>query len=69
MGNDDFDGGDLDFPLVGERVKGREGDAVYFAHVDGQGRPERLSLHAGMPIKRGEKYVFSQWIHDRPLTA
>ena len=67
--NDDFDGGDLDFPLVGQRFKGREGDAVYFAHVDGQGRPERMSLHAGLPIRRGEKYVFSQWIHDRPLTA
>ncbi len=65
--NDDFDGGDLDFPLVGQRFKGREGDAVYFAHVDNSGAPDRKSLHAGLPILRGEKYVLSQWIHDRPL--
>jgi prolyl 4-hydroxylase len=65
--NDDFDGGELEFPLVGQRFKGMAGDALYFAHVDQAGRPERLSLHAGLPIRRGEKYVLSQWIHDRPL--
>jgi prolyl 4-hydroxylase len=65
--NDDFDGGELEFPLVGQRFKGRTGDALYFAHVDQSGGRERLSLHAGLPIRRGEKYVLSQWIHDRPL--
>jgi len=65
--NDDFDGGELEFPLVGQRFKGKTGNALYFAHVDQAGGPERLSLHAGLPISRGEKYVLSQWIHDRPL--
>jgi prolyl 4-hydroxylase len=65
--NDDFDGGELEFPLVGQRFKGKAGDALYFAHVDPSGSRERLSLHAGLPIRRGEKYVLSQWIHDRPL--
>lgn len=67
--NDDFDGGDLEFPLVDKRFKGRAGDAIYFAHVDAAGAPEKKSLHAGLPILRGEKYVLSQWIHDRPLTV
>jgi predicted 2-oxoglutarate/Fe(II)-dependent dioxygenase YbiX len=67
--NEDFEGGELAFPLVGQRFKGREGDAIYFAHVNAAGGPERLSLHAGLPILRGEKFVLSQWIHDRPLTA
>lgn len=65
--NDDFDGGELEFPLVDQRFKGKAGDALYFAHVDQAGARERLSLHAGLPIRRGEKYVLSQWIHDRPL--
>jgi hypothetical protein len=65
--NDGFDGGDLEFPKVGRRFRGKVGDAIYFAHVDHAGRPDRLSLHAGLPIVRGEKYLFSQWIHDRPL--
>ena len=65
--NDDFDGGELDFPKAGFRCKGAKGDAVYFAHVDTEARPEPLSLHAGLKITRGEKWVLSQWIHDRPF--
>jgi len=65
--NDDFDGGELEFPLVGQQFRGKAGDALYFAHVDQAAKLERLSLHAGLPILRGEKYVLSQWIHDRPL--
>jgi len=65
--NDDFEGGELEFPKVGQRFKGKAGDGLYFAHVDHTGGPDRQSLHAGLPIRRGEKYVLSQWIHDRPL--
>jgi prolyl 4-hydroxylase len=65
--NDDYDGGELDFPKVGFKVKGAKGDAVYFAHIDAAGRPDPLSLHAGLTIRRGEKWVLSQWIHDRPF--
>jgi hypothetical protein len=67
--NDDFEGGDLEFPKVGLRFKGAKGDAVYFAHVDLAGKPDPLSLHAGLKVSRGEKWVLSQWIHDRPFGA
>jgi hypothetical protein len=65
--NDGFEGGDLDFPKAGFRCKGAKGDAVYFAHVDPAGKPDPLSLHAGLAITAGEKWVLSQWIHDRPF--
>jgi|SRR5579872_3131029 len=65
--NDGYEGGDLDFPKAGFRCKGAKGDAVYFAHIDPAGKPDPLSLHAGLPIRRGEKWVLSQWIHDRPF--
>jgi hypothetical protein len=64
--NDDYDGGDLDFTLVDFKFKGRKGDAIYFANVDETGKAERLSLHAALPIRRGEKWMLSQWIQDRP---
>ncbi|MFI4933785.1 MAG: prolyl hydroxylase family protein [Caulobacterales bacterium] len=67
--NDGFEGGELEFPKVGFRCKGAKGDAVYFAHVDPSGKPEPLSLHAGLTITAGEKWVLSQWIHDRPFGA
>jgi hypothetical protein len=67
--NDDYDGGELDFPKVGLSHKGKTGDALYFTHVDAAGKPDRLSLHAGLPITRNEKWVLSQWIHDRPYAG
>ncbi len=67
--NDDYDGGELVFPHVGARYKGRTGDGIYFAHVDQAGQPERLSLHAALPVTRNEKFILSQWIHDRVFAA
>jgi hypothetical protein len=67
--NDDYDGGELVFPKVDFKFKGKKGDGVYFAHVDEDGNPERLSLHAALPVTRGEKYILSQWIHDRTFSA
>jgi hypothetical protein len=67
--NDDYDGGELVFPHAGVRHRGKTGDGVYFAHVDASGQPDRRSLHAALPILRNEKFILSQWIHDRPFTA
>lgn len=67
--NDDYDGGELEFPKVGLRHRGKAGDGVFFAHVDEQGVPDRKSLHAALPVTRNEKFILSQWIHDRPFAA
>ncbi len=64
--NDDYDGGELHFTLADVTFRGRTGDAIYFANVDEAGKAERLSLHLAMPITRGEKWMSSQWIQDRP---
>ena len=67
--NDDYDGGELEFPKVGVRYQGKTGDGIYFAHIDANGTPDRLSLHAALPVTRNEKFILSQWIHDRAFTA
>lgn len=67
--NDDFEGGELRFPKVDFQHKGKKGDVVYFYNLLPDGAPDRLSLHAGLPIGRNEKWVVSQWIHDRPFGA
>lgn len=67
--NDDYDGGELEFPKVGLKHRGKAGDGVYFAHIDANGVPDRNSLHAALPITRNEKFILSQWIHDRPFAA
>lgn len=63
--NDDYQGGETDFPRVGVRFKGRAGDALLFRNVRPDGSPDALSLHAGLPTSRGDKWVLSQWIRNR----
>lgn len=67
--NDGFEGGDTVFPKAGLRVRPAKGDALFFANVDTAGAPDPLSLHAGLPVLEGEKWIVSQWIHNRPFTA
>ena len=66
--NDDYEGGDLDFVKVGFSYKGKTGDGLFFASMR-EGKPDPQSLHGARPVTKGEKYIFSQWIHDRPFKA
>jgi hypothetical protein len=63
--NEDFEGGETDFPSVPWRYKGKTGDAMFFWNVQPNGQPDRRMLHAGMPPTRGEKWLFSQWVRGR----
>lgn len=65
--NDDYEGGETDFPRLNWRFKGKTGDALIFWNVARDGAPERNSLHAGLPPASGEKWLFSKWIRDRAL--
>jgi prolyl 4-hydroxylase len=67
--NDDFEGGETEFPMAGVSYRGRAGDALFFANITPDGRPDPLTLHAGRPPTKGEKWIFSQWIRDRPPVA
>jgi hypothetical protein len=63
--NDDFDGGETDFPVLALAHKGRAGGALYFGNLDRNGVPDPRTLHAGTPPTRGEKWLLSQWVRDR----
>lgn len=63
--NEDFEGGATEFPRAGIAYRGRAGDALFFTNVTREGRPDPLTLHAGLPPTKGEKWIFSQWIRDR----
>lgn len=66
--NADYEGGETVFPDIGLRYRGRTGDALFWANLDRQQRPDPLTRHAGLPPTSGEKWVFSQWIGERPLS-
>jgi hypothetical protein len=63
--NDDFEGGETEFPALNWRHKGRKGDALFFWNVDPKGAPDYGTLHAGLSPTRGEKWLLSQWVRGR----
>lgn len=64
--NDVDDGGGTDFPDVGLTVVPRKGRAVYFAYTGPFGEVDPLSLHAGMPVLAGDKWIATKWLRQRP---
>lgn len=63
--NEEFEGGETEFSQIGLRYRGRTGDAIFWANCDMEGRPDPMTLHAGLPPTAGEKWILSQWIRDR----
>jgi prolyl 4-hydroxylase len=63
--NDDYDGGETEFPRLGVRHKGRRGEGLYFINALPSGEPDRRSWHAGRPPTHGEKWILSQFIRNR----
>jgi len=65
--NDDYEGGETEFLATGLKVKGRKGDGLLFRNADDAGRPDPASQHAGLPVLKGEKFLASRWIRERPF--
>ncbi len=67
--NTPLEGGATDFPTVGVRVEPEAGRAVVFDSLDADGRPDADSLHAGLPVERGEKWLATLWLRERAYRA
>lgn len=65
--NDGYEGGETAFPRLDWSYKGRTGDALLFWNLSESGEGERNSYHAGTPVTQGEKWLFSQWIRQKPV--
>jgi hypothetical protein len=65
--NDDYAGGETDFPEIGYRFKGRRGDALFFFNVLKSGAPDYDTAHAGLPPASGMKWLLSQWVRSKPV--
>jgi prolyl 4-hydroxylase len=56
-------GGGTAFPEIGLTVTALRGSAVYFAYDTG----DTASLHAGLPVSKGEKWIATKWLRERPF--
>ena len=64
--NDEFEGGETEFPKIGVKFRGRIGEALIFQNVTPNGSGDMRTLHAGLPPKSGEKWLLSQWMRSKP---
>jgi prolyl 4-hydroxylase len=64
--NDDFDGGETEFPKLDIKFRGELGEALFFDNVATSGTGDMKTLHQGLPPISGEKWLFSQWIRSKP---
>jgi len=63
--NDVEDGGATIFPELSLAVGPKKGGAVYFEYCNTRGQLDALSLHGGLPVLRGEKWIATKWMRER----
>ena len=63
--NDVEAGGGTEFPAANVTVPPRAGSAIAFRNLKPDGQPDPDSLHAGLPVERGEKWLATLWLRQR----
>ncbi len=67
--NDGYAGGETHFLVPDIRFAGKTGDILVFHNVDESGALDYSARHAGRTIERGEKWIASLWLRDRPFAG
>ena len=58
--NDDYKGGEIEFPNFNVKIKPESGMLILF--------PSNYAYtHIAHPVTSGTKYAIVTWIHDRPI--
>lgn len=58
-------GGATVFPKLGLEVCPAKGSAVYFEYTNSKNQIDPMTLHAGAPVMRGEKWIVTKWMRQR----
>jgi predicted 2-oxoglutarate/Fe(II)-dependent dioxygenase YbiX len=67
--NDDYEGGETEFPNLGKEYKLKAGEALFFHTLDNYELMTSKALHGGKPVKSGEKWICNLWIHKYPYAS
>ena len=60
--NENYEGGETEFPNLNKQFKLNTGDILYFHNFDSYGNPTQLALHQGNVVKSGEKLICNLWV-------
>lgn len=64
--NDWYQGGETAFPQADVSVRLSVGEGLFFRNTDINAVPDPDSLHAGLPVRRGMKWLASKWLREKP---
>jgi len=62
--NDDYEGGETQFPSLDVTISGKQGDVLTWTNLNKNGSPNTDTLHAGLPVTKGTKYIVVTWIRQ-----
>jgi len=62
--NDGFEGGETYFASNHLKIKPGAGDVLVFRNVLASGTTDPNSQHAGLPVRRGTKWIATRWIRQ-----
>lgn len=60
------EGGHTNFPKIDVKIAPRAGNLLVWNNMDSIGEPNLFTLHQGMPVIAGVKYVITKWYRERP---
>ena len=63
--NQPGDGGATRFKLIGKTVQPEAGKLLAWDNLLPDGTPNPATLHQGMKVRRGTKYVLTKWFRER----
>lgn len=64
--NQPQDGGATRFRLIGKTIQPEPGKLLAWNNLLPDGRPNPATLHQGMKVRRGTKYILTKWFRERP---
>ena len=67
--NDVEDGGATVFPELKLTIGPKKGAALYFEYGNSHGQVDPLTLHGGLPVLRGEKWIATKWMRQHRYAA
>lgn len=65
--NEPEDGGATRFKLIGKTIQPETGKLLLWNNLLPDGTPNSATLHHGMKVRKGTKYILTQWFRERPL--
>jgi prolyl 4-hydroxylase len=65
--NQPEEGGGTRFKLIGKTIQPETGKLLAWNNLLPDGRPNPATLHQGMKVRRGTKYILTKWFRERPV--